>query len=470
MAIEAQQQPQWFTPMRLLVLFCVINLLNYVDRGVIASNGVNGAPGNYTCRANEACSHGSGIQGEFKLSNFQDGVLSSAFMGGLLVASPIFAELTKSCNPFRLIGVGLSVWTFATAGCGFSVGFWSIASFRLLVGVGEASFVSLAAPFIDDYAPPEQKSRWLSYFYMCIPVGVALGYVFGGVVGSLLHWRAAFFLEALIMLPFAVFGFVSAPINLMSNSNDDLYTLIDEEQSTVENSERSAKRPGLSKLKGVLYDFRDLFQNKVYMINVLGYIAFNFVLGAYSYWGPKAGEAIYQMKSADLIFGGVTMLCGVIGTFVGGAVLDFIGSSIRNGFKLLALSTIVGGVGCMLAFSSRNVVLFIFLFAVAELFLFATQGPVNQLNLQSVPQELRALAMATSTVLIHVLGDVPSSPLVGLVEDKLHNWRSTALILTSIYFLAAAFWLWGFLLFFFGSVEEKQSPQAGQEETTLIQH
>lgn len=123
-----------------------------------------------------------------------------------------FASLYR-VNPFRLIGVGLSVWVFATAGCGFSVGFWSITTFRMwvcnfvhsisltvslpavynlylvkpssdlckccqfvechacgrfvwclnfagrLVGVGEASFVSLAAPFILDVAPPSQV-KW----------------------------------------------------------------------------------------------------------------------------------------------------------------------------------------------------------------------------------------------------------------------------------------------------------------------
>jgi hypothetical protein len=50
------------------------------------------------------------------------------------------------------------------------------------VGVGEASFISLAAPFIDDNAPQEQKAAWLGLFYMCIPSGVALGYVYGGYV------------------------------------------------------------------------------------------------------------------------------------------------------------------------------------------------------------------------------------------------------------------------------------------------
>lgn len=49
---------------------------------------------------------------------------------------------------FRLIGIGLAVWTVAVAGSGASMGFWSLVFCRMLVGVGEASFVSLASPFI----------------------------------------------------------------------------------------------------------------------------------------------------------------------------------------------------------------------------------------------------------------------------------------------------------------------------------
>ncbi|KAK4405143.1 putative sphingolipid transporter spinster2 [Sesamum angolense] len=251
--------PSWFTPKRLytvgserdygslrfgsrnlgfvplyrglLAIFCIINLLNYIDRGTIASNGVNGS--RRTCSKECTCSSGSGIHhthflgflplilctnnlltsGDFDLNNFEDGVISSAFMVGLLVASPIFASLAKSVNPFRLIGVGLTVWTLAVAFCGFSFNFWSIAISRMLVGVGEASFISLAAPFIDDNAPVAQRTAWLGTFYMCIPTGVAVGYVYGGLVGSF-SWRLAFWLEAILMLPFAILGFVMKPLQL----------------------------------------------------------------------------------------------------------------------------------------------------------------------------------------------------------------------------------------------------------------
>nr|GMD09992.1 probable sphingolipid transporter spinster homolog 2 [Ipomoea batatas] len=86
-------QPSWFTPKRLLAIFCAINLLNYVDRGAIASNGVNGSP--RSCNVLVLFSCHPVLAGDFNLNNFQDGVISSAFMVGLLVASPIFASLAK---------------------------------------------------------------------------------------------------------------------------------------------------------------------------------------------------------------------------------------------------------------------------------------------------------------------------------------------------------------------------------------
>lgn len=207
----------------------------------MGSNGVNG-------RFTGDPTQDHGIQGDFKLTDFQDGILASAFMVGLLVSSPIFAEASKRHNAMRLMGIGLAIWMAATFGCALSIGFWSILFFRMLVGVGEASFVSLAAPFIgtsgrwyrstwwydqriplllhvcnrpsvcplhamnnptDDRAPAARKTLWLATFYLCIPVGFALGYVLGGVVHGSLgwdgDWRIAFVAESTAMLPFVLF-------------------------------------------------------------------------------------------------------------------------------------------------------------------------------------------------------------------------------------------------------------------------
>lgn len=50
---------------------------------------------------------------------------------GICKSSNVCALCFCRIQPFRLIGFGLAVWVFATAGCGFSVGFWSILTFRM---------------------------------------------------------------------------------------------------------------------------------------------------------------------------------------------------------------------------------------------------------------------------------------------------------------------------------------------------
>nr|XP_043628072.1 probable sphingolipid transporter spinster homolog 2 [Erigeron canadensis] len=368
-------------------------------------------------------------------------------MVGLLLASPIFASLAKSINPFRLIAVGLSVWTLSAIGCGISIGFWTITVCRMLVGVGEASFISLAAPFIDENAPVNQRSAWLGIFYMCIPTGVALGYVYGGLVGDGYGWRYAFFGEAVLMVPFVVLGFVMRPLQLKGISMEkEVPNSFDEKSTDDEAIWSSGGYTSCSPFTRFWEDVKALLCEKIYVVNVLGYITYNFVIGAYSYWGPKAGYSIYNMTNADLLFGGITIVGGIVGTLSGGFILDRMSSTIPNAFKLLSTSTFFGAVFCFSAFCFKSMHVFVVLFLIGEILVFATQGPVNFVSIHSVRPSLRPLAMAMSTVSIHVFGDVPSSPLVGVLQDKIRNWRTSTLILSSVLFLAAGIWFIGVFL------------------------
>ncbi|CAI0556380.1 unnamed protein product [Linum tenue] len=434
-----------------------------MERGAMASNGVNGSP--KTCTANGTCTAGTGIQGEFNLSNFEDGVLSSAFVVGLLIGCPIFASLSK-----RLIGFGLSVWMLAVIGCGLSFSFWFIAICRMVVGIGEASFVSLAAPFIDDNAPAKQRTAWLGIFYMCISTGYAIGYVYGGLVGDHLKWRYAFFGVAILMFPFIILGWIMKPLQL-----------------------KEPESPKMNQRSRFLKDMKDLLREKTFIVSVLGisftlllylftflgymfacelnlafvfctgYTAYNFVIGAYSYWGPKAGRNIYKMENADMIFGGVTIICGILGTLAGGFLLDYLTSTIRNAFKLLTGAVLAGAIFCFSAFCFKNMYGFLVFFGIGEVLVFATQAPVNYVCLHCVKPSLRPLSMAISTVAIHLFGDVPSSPLVGLLQDQIHSWRKTSLILTSFLFLAAAFWFIGVFMKSVDRYNEEESNEHASE-------
>eukprot|EP00897_Mesotaenium_endlicherianum_P008612 jgi/Mesen1/777/ME000110S_11044 len=465
---DHDKKRDWFTPKRLLGLFCAISMINYIDRGAIASNGVNGSPAESGCQPGATCHAGTGIQGEFALSNFQDGLLPAAFMVGLLAACPIFAELSKTRSPFRLIGCGMSVWAVAVIGCGFSQGL--------------ASFISLAAPCIADHAPPGRTGRWLSIFYMCLPVGYALGYVYGGVIASVWSWRGAFFLEGLVMLPFGVFGFVANP------GGEPRVTRVSLLGQQVAFPPTTAG--------GLLADVGVLLTNKIFVVNTIGYMLYTFVLdsganachahvectckpgpialvsnrccifagytlytfviGAYAYWGPKATKALFHLDSADTIFGGITVLTGIGGTVFGGLLLDHVGATIRNAFILQGVVTLVGALLCLAAFLANSLTHFVFFLALGEFFLFAIQGPANKpasakrrrllhctpfargpaniISLECAPPELRALAIALSTVFCHLLGD-----------DAANNWHVSMGSFTALLFPGAAIWAAGAL-------------------------
>ncbi|XP_047323574.1 probable sphingolipid transporter spinster homolog 2 [Impatiens glandulifera] len=420
------------TPKKVLVVFCMINMITYMDQGMIASSIVNKA-----------------IRDDLKMTKFENGVLSTAFSVGILLGSPLFASMANSVNTFRLIGIGLSTWCFSVAGCGLSYSFVSITLCRVLVGTGEASFMSLAAPFINENAPSAQKTLWLGIFYFCIPAGVALGHVYGGIVGKLLGWRSAFFGVSIAMVPFALLGFLMNPTHLKDfapisrRKLTSIGTYILEVKDDVAMDVSKVAMNDISIHKRFLGDVKVLFLEKAYVVNILGYILYNFVIGAYSYWAPKVGYNVYKMNDSDVVFGGITVVCGMVGTVAGGYVLDLMSSTISNAFKLLSTAAFLGAIFFFSAFCSENVYCFLVLFSIGELLVFSMQGPVNLISLHCVKPSLRPMSLAMSIVAIQISGFVPSSQVIEILKDYTKNWRITALILTSVLFLAASTWFLG---------------------------
>ena len=125
-------------------------------------------------------------------------------------------------------------------------------------------------------------------------------------------------------------------------------------------------------------------------------------------------------SSADLAFGGVTVATGVVGSMVGGMVLDYVGPTLRNANIVCATSNIAGLFFSLVAFTStRSFTAFMCVFALAQFSLFLLQAPVAAVGMWSVPTVLRPLGISLMTVSIHLLGDVPSPPLLGLIQTAL---------------------------------------------------
>src|SRR5688572_6267547 len=122
----------------ILALLTGLNLLNYLDRLVVSAVLPS-------------------IQLSLGLSNFVGGLLATVFLVGYFATSPAFGALGDRRPRKGLIAAGVAIWSAATFASGLAQGALSLVLARALVGVGEASYATLAPTIIDDIAPPEKK-------------------------------------------------------------------------------------------------------------------------------------------------------------------------------------------------------------------------------------------------------------------------------------------------------------------------
>lgn len=138
------------------------------------------------------------IQLELELTDTQLGL-----MGGIAFAvlySTLGVPIAWLADRFDRVWImsgALTVWSGMTAVCGLAGNFWQLFLARVGVGVGEAGGVAPAYTLIADYFPANQRARALAIYSFGIPIGSAVGIVFGGVVAALIDWRAAFIIVGL---------------------------------------------------------------------------------------------------------------------------------------------------------------------------------------------------------------------------------------------------------------------------------
>lgn len=231
---------------------------------------------------------GTGLTGHFDLDELAGGFLYSAFMVGLLVGSPLMAEASKYFNPFRVIAVGLTCWVVATTGCAAAPTYGFLLFCRCVVGLGEASFCSLAAPFVDDAAPPGQKTRWLACFFLFIPVGVAFGFVLGKVVGDALGWRAPFLVVSWAMIPFIFVCALSKPMRLRGSVQQRL-DVGGEAGAEAGSDDGKATPRWRVLLSSFLADVRAMTAVPMFNITCVAWACHTALVGCLSYNGPIAG-------------------------------------------------------------------------------------------------------------------------------------------------------------------------------------
>ena len=156
-----------------LWLFVAANMLNYLDRYVLAAVL-------------------NPIGKELSLNDAQLGRLAMVFLLVYLVAAPVMSYLAEYVSRTKLVEVGITLWSVATAAAALSNSYETLLGTRALVGIGEAAYASLGPAILADLFPEISRARVFTWFYLAIPVGSALGYALGGAVEGLAGWRVSF--------------------------------------------------------------------------------------------------------------------------------------------------------------------------------------------------------------------------------------------------------------------------------------
>ena len=391
-----------------LAILAFINLFNYLDRYVVSAlvESLRRSP--------------------LALDDTQAGALMSGFLIVFALIAPIFGALGDRRSRPRLIAFGVACWSVATALSGLAWSFAALFAARASVGVGEAAYVTVGPSLLSDYFPRNQRGRVMAIFFCAIPVGTALGYVVGGFMDAHFGWRMAFFVAGIpgIILALLCLGLDDPPRGIQDGA-----------------------AAGAGASTGRVGGYLELLHNRPYVLTIAGYAAYTFALGGLAYWMPAFLERMRGIpeKEATFSFGIIVVITGFIGTFAGGWLGDFCARYTQRAYLWIsAVATLLAMPFAWFALTQTSSGAYLSCMVTAQLLMFLSTGPINASIVNLVLPAQRASANALGVLAIHVLGDVPSPLLIGLVSDRSSLQQGVKLVPLAI-LAAAVIWMLGAL-------------------------
>lgn len=91
-----------------------------------------------------------------------------------------FGWMVDKYNRRRVIFIGVSIWSIATAACGVAGGYWQLFLARIGVGAGEAALGPGASSILSDTFPRERLTFAMTVFGLGATVGGGVAYALGG--------------------------------------------------------------------------------------------------------------------------------------------------------------------------------------------------------------------------------------------------------------------------------------------------
>jgi MFS family permease len=393
------------TPAAVLGVLTALNGLNYVDRYVAAAT----LPLILT---------GLGI------SDAQGGLIQSLFIVSYALVCPLAGWVGDRQPRLRLAAAGVFVWSAATVASGLAPTFAWLLLARAVIGAGEASYAVVTPSLLSDCYPAERRARVLGVFYAAIPVGSALGYILGGVVGEAYGWRAAFFIAG---APGAVLAFV-------------LLLLTEPRRGAMD---PAGGAPPVPLALGA--SLRALLERRSYVVNTAAQVIYTFSMGGLATWMPTyfVRSRGIPLATASATFGALLVVAGFAGTLLGGRIAGRVAKR-RPGadFTVSGWSLVGSIVFTVPAVLAPQPMVFWPAMFVTLLLLFVNIGPLNAAMANVLPAELRARGFALTTGLMHLLGDAASPWLIGAASDRI-GLEMPVLVTGCLLAVAGVVLLWG---------------------------
>ncbi len=288
---------------RVLVLLVLSGLLNYIDRSNLSIGATN-------------------IQAELHLSNYQLGVLLSAFFWTYALAQLCYVAgwLVDRWSVCWILAGGVALWSLATAFFGLARTFTLMFSLRLLLGAGE----SIAYPSYSRILVTCFPEHHRGFSNAAIDAGTKLGPAIGALIGGLLiasiGWRPFF-----VVLGVASFLWVIPWIAWMPRTQ------------RLAAGDRTEAAPGFSDV---------LSQPKLWW-TALGLFGSNYFWYFLITWLPSYLEKERSFPKARMaVFSSLSYLAIAVSSVVAGRLSDF---WIASGGSVTRVRMTFAGVGLVLS-------------------------------------------------------------------------------------------------------------------------
>ena len=389
-----------------MALLVVAYTLNFIDRQIV---GILAEP----------------IKHDLGLSDSQLGWLGgTAFaMFYTSLAIPIARRADRGDRGF-ILTAGLALWSLATALCGMAANFVQLFIARMSVGIGEAAGVAPAYSLITDYYPAERRARALALFSLGIPIGSALGIIFGGIIAAQISWRAAF-------ITLGLAGLVFAPLYRWGVRDPDHKKNAGDVVPLGAVFAAVAKKPS--------------FWMMSFAAGTGSLISYGL-----AFWIPSFFARSFEIELVERawIFGTIQLVGGVAGIWLGGFFGDRLHRSKPAAYALVpAITYALSLPTFLLAFSSSSLVLSALLLVIPTALSLAWLGPIVGAVTTMVEPRMRATASAMFLFINNVIGLGLGTLVIGLISDNLsarfgaESLRYSMMATVSLYVLSAALML-----------------------------